>query len=121
MNLTRKEIDQFVQLEESLWIADTRFDMKYMEQILHAEFIEFGCSGRRYTRDDTLDITGTKIQIKLPFDNLKIQRMSKTVVQVTYISEVQYDTLQVCNRSSIWLYHNDRWQLYFHQGTAIHR
>jgi hypothetical protein len=35
-------------LEESLGVADTRFDANHMKRILAAHFLEFGRSGRIY-------------------------------------------------------------------------
>ncbi len=122
MQLSTQDIGTFTQLEESLWIAETRYDIAYMDDILHPDFFEFGCSGRRYTRAEIMPTKTDKhkhIDVKLPFKSFSITPLTDTVIQITYISEVQYDTLQICNRSSIWMKTNSHWQLYFHQGTAI--
>ncbi len=121
MPLTDTDKTTLTQLEESLWIAETRFDPAYMETVLHPDFIEFGCSGRRYTRTEIMAFTGDTIQVKLPFDQFTFRPISDTVVHITYISEVQYEHLQVCNRTSIWVYLDGRWQLHFHQGTPTEK
>lgn len=54
MQPTPTDLEKLKQLEESLWIAETRFDIEYMEKILAPTFFEFGRSGRRYERNDTL-------------------------------------------------------------------
>lgn len=118
MKLSQADVDHFTKLEESLWIAETRFDLVYMDNIWHADFVEFGCSGQVYSRETILLITGDTIRAKLPFENFEIIALSTDVVQITYISEVQYDERQVCNRSSIWVKTADGWKLRFHQGTA---
>lgn len=119
MKLSQTQIDQFTKLEESLWIAETRFDPVYMGNILHTGFVEFGCSGRVYTRETIMQISvDGEIRAKLPFENLEVIALSADVVQITYISEVKYNELQVCNRSSIWVNVANHWQLRFHQGTA---
>jgi len=118
MILSEANRNQLTRLEESLWIVETRYDRAYMEYVLHPDFIEFGCSGRRYIRDEILDFTGNTIDVKLPFDEFSIRKLSDTVVHIIYISEVQYpDNLQICNRISIWVHLDGHWQLYFHQGT----
>lgn len=117
MSISEQAIEALVKLEESLWISDTRFDRVYMEGVLHPEFVEFGCSGKIYSRDDTLTIPSQAIHAKLM--NIKVLRLADNVCQITYVSEVQYETVQLCNRSSIWVNTDDRWQIIFHQGTPI--
>ena len=52
-------------LEESLWRRETRFDSRYMEEILAPEFIEFGRSGRKYSRADSLGLEAYDIAAKI--------------------------------------------------------
>lgn len=105
-------------LENSLWQEETRFDLKYMNQILHAKFFEFGRSGKVYQREDTLDVKPQKIKAKIPLENFKIHHIKPDVIQVTYISETRLNKeLQRASRSSIWINEQGNWQLYFHQGT----
>lgn len=114
----------FKELEESLWIAATRFDPVYMERVLHPEFFEFGCSGRVYSRAQIMATTGQPmrtIAVKLPFENFTIHHLTPDVIHITYMSEVQYEALQICNRASIWVRVDGVWLLKFHQGTATTR
>ena len=53
-SLDDKDFAKLKQLEASLWIAKTRFDNDYMEQILAPDFFEFGRSGKIYQREETL-------------------------------------------------------------------
>lgn len=123
MQLSQLDRDELTRLEESMWIAETRFDPEYMDYHLHPDFFEFGCGGKRYSRDEIikLDLKTDKIDVKLPFDEFTIRQLSDTAVHITYISEVQYEELQVCNRTSIWVHLDGRWQLHFHQGTPTTR
>jgi len=111
--------EKLQKLEESLWIDETRFDPNYMEKILAPDFFEFGRSGRVYEREDTLAVGRQSINAKLPLENFKITEVLEGVVLVTYISEVQYETLERANRSSLWVKSEDGWKLKFHQGTSV--
>jgi hypothetical protein len=118
-NALRKKLEE---LEESLWIAETRFDRDYLETILHPAYVEFGCSGRRYTRDETLDVgeLQDEIPVTLPLPDLTIAELSDGVMQVIYISEEHWSGGERrCNRSSIWIRTSSGWQLRFHQATRI--
>lgn len=118
MQISNEDFEKLKQLEESLWIAKTRFDNKYMDSILSPGFFEFGRSGKTYKREETLSTPFSEIHARLPLRDFKIHLITEDVALVTYISEVQYDELEVGNRSSLWLKTPDGWQLQFHQGTV---
>ncbi len=105
------------QLEESLWRDETRFDTLYMEKVLHPDFFEFGRSGRVYERSKTIYVPRSHIDAILPLENLEYHEVSDDTVLLTYRSQVKYETLEIWNRSSLWVKCEDIWQLYFHQGT----
>lgn len=119
MNIDQKDIDELIQLEESLWLPETRFDLEYMDKILAPDFFEFGRSGKVYQRQDTLNIPKQSINAKIPLKNIKVSKISDNAYHVTYISEVMENTVQIGNRSSIWLKTPQGWQLKFHQGTVV--
>lgn len=111
------DVDQLRGLEESLWRAETRYDRGYMERVLHPEFAEFGRSGRSYTRRQCLAASGNEIRAELPLRDFAAHEIAPEVVLLTYVSVVDYDERQVSNRSSLWVRHDGRWRLRFHQGT----
>ena|SRR5579884_2479068 len=118
--ISPKEVDELRKLEESLWIAQTRFDKAYMEQILSPEFVEFGRSGKVYSREDTLSAAYRDIRSTLPLKNFTAHIISTNVFLVTYMSETISDgEVLVANRSSIWIKTTQGWQLRFHQGTPV--
>ena len=118
MELTGEEKRQLEQLEEGLWIAETRFDMGWMERTLAPDFFEFGRSGRVYRREDTLGIESQPIDARLPLKNFDARLLTPDVALVTYISAVTYNGIEdIGNRSSIWTRTENGWQLRFHQGT----
>lgn len=121
-----EDFEQLRQLEESMWVAEARFDVAYMERVLSPDFFEFGCSGRIYTRAEIIDTPAQPIRSTIPLRDFRVRPVSingvANVFQVTYISEVVYDEyVQICNRSSLWVRTNEGWQLRFHQGTPLPR
>ena len=117
--LSQADIDELTLLEESLWRSETRFDPAHMERVLATEFLEFGRSGRVYSRLDTLAVQPQRLQAALA--NLAVQLVATDVVLVTYLSEVRYDEIEYANRSSLWVRPAGHWQLRFHQGTPVAR
>jgi hypothetical protein len=57
------------------------------------------------------------IRAKLPLKNLKIHPLDSNNVLITYVSEVQFEELELANRCSVWSRTKEGWQLRFHQGT----
>jgi hypothetical protein len=106
-------------LEESLWRPLTRFDRSYMESVLAEGFVEFGRSGRVYSREEIISLPVGEFVTRLPLPAFAVRMVSDDVAIVTYRSEVRYvtETLRA-NRMSLW--RRDTvlgWQLEFHQGT----
>lgn len=109
--------EQLRGLEESLWESAARFDPTHMEQVLHPDFLEFGRSGRTYTRSECLAMERTEILAELR--DFVVHPVDHDTVLVTYVSVVRGATPQVSNRSSLWLRKDGRWLLRFHQGTPV--
>jgi hypothetical protein len=114
-------VTELRRLEESLWQEETRFDRDYMDSLLSNGFIEFGRSGRIWTREATLTTPKRKIGARLPLPKFGVRMISDEVALVTYRSEGLEDDVGVGNRASIWRKTSDGWKLEFHQGTATRR
>lgn len=71
-----KESLQLQRLEEALWIQETRFDIAYMEEVLTEAFVEFGRSGKVYSREEALSQSSTTIAASLPLEDFKAQMVS---------------------------------------------
>lgn len=106
-------------LEESLWRSETRYDPAYMEAILAPDFVEFGRSGRVWSKSRGVPMGTEPIAAVLPLAEFAVRLVGEGVVLVTYISEVQYKKLERANRSSLWVFNGERWRLVFHQGTPL--
>ena len=115
--------NQLIKLEESLWVAETRYDDDHMDRIFDARFREFGRSGKIYAREDMFfgGFSGQGIDCQLPLSSMSISRIAPNAFQITYISRVKRGgKIEGANRSSIWNYDQKAgFQLVFHQGTPI--
>jgi hypothetical protein len=107
-------------LEESLWLAKTRFDPELMDKTFAESFVEFGRSGRRYERADMIfdSDPNAVIDAQLPLPDYALELIAPDVALATYTSIVTYgERVERDRRSSIWVKVEDRWKLRFHQGT----
>jgi hypothetical protein len=105
-------------LEEGMWREVTRFDRTFQEQQFATDFFEFGRSGRVYTRDQIIQLDSQPIHAVLPLPNLAIRLLDQNTAQVTYNSQVEYDSIvEHARRSSIWSRTESGWVICFHQGT----
>jgi hypothetical protein len=118
--LASHERETLRKLEEELWREATRFDAQRMKVLLSADFFEFGRSGRRYARADTLGVAREPIHAVLPLPNFAARLLSAEIAQVTYDSAVTYEGVVLhARRSSIWSRTASGWELRFHQGTPF--
>ncbi len=120
MSLIISEKDKILlqQLEENLWRQETRYDAKFLEKVLAADFFEFGRSGRTYTRQDTLSHTSQPIDAVLPLPDFQVRLLTPDVALVTYNSARTFEgEVEHGRRSSIWSRTPTSWELRFHQGT----
>lgn len=118
-NINTEDSNKLKELEESLWLPETRFSQEYMNRLLSSDFFEFGLSGRIYHREETLTVPLQEIKARLPLKDFSVHVVDTNVFLVTYVSEVMYDKLEMGNRSSLWLKTPAGWKLRFHQGTPI--
>ena len=112
------DADHLRELEESLWVPATRFDRAHLERVLHADFTEFGASGRTSTRADILDTPEISFETRLPLPDFAVHELTDDVVLLTYVSDVDFgDVVVTANRTSIWIRTPAGWRLRHHQGT----
>ncbi len=111
---------QLQRLERTLLDPDVRHDRSRVEELLSADFLEFGSSGRVWTREETLQLLATESFIAPVMEDFTCRMLSDDVALVTYRSvrrtsdgAVQAEAL----RSSIWIRSGAKWKVAFHQGT----
>jgi hypothetical protein len=109
---------ELTRLENALWREDTRFDLALQEQVFAPDCLEFGRSGRVYTREQMLVTERARIDAVLPLPDLAIRLLDENTAQVTYNSRVTYGgVVEHARRSSLWSRTAAGWVLRFHQGT----
>jgi hypothetical protein len=118
MHLSPEDQHQLTSLEHAMWQESTRFDLSFQEARFAADFVEFGRSGRTYTRAQIIRTDRSPINATLR--NFEIRALDRATVLVTYDSEAVYNgEIEYAHRSSIWSRGNAGWQLRFHQGTPF--
>ncbi len=108
-------------LEVALHQPTVRADIHRLDALLHPSFIEFGRSGRRFTKADMLrDLPLAPPSAPIWAQNFAVAEIADGVALLTYQSahidesgELSWHTL----RSSLWQRTESGWQMRFHQGT----
>ncbi len=107
------------ELETSLFKAEYLNDKEYLENIFHDDFMEYGKSGLIYRKRDTIEsllgIGDRDIKV-LDFYSEKIDSLTYIV---HYVSVHEGDIKVL--RTSIWEENDNGLQLFFHQGTLMHK
>lgn len=110
-------------LETELHQNETRHNRQRMEALLHAEFLEFGRSGRRHTRAEVLEEFGADNRLPaIHSGQFGLIVLAEHVALLTYVSahrDAKGDLYHHSLRSSVWVRTKVGWQLRFHQGTPI--
>lgn len=117
-NLVSKELEeQFYVLETSLFKKEFLNDKKYLEDILHNDFMEIGKNGSVYHKKDTIEALYDSDDRKIDIKCFSVRIVSLSMFIVNYIS-IHEDGSKVY-RTSIWMDTLLGRQLYYHQGTII--
>lgn len=120
MGLGLEDRNTLIAVEESLWLAKTRFDPDLMDKTFAESFVEFGRSGRRYERAEMIFESDpyAVIDAELPLPDYALELIAPDVALATYTSIVAFgERVERGRRSSIWVKVEGRWKLRFHQGT----
>ena len=113
-------VDELSRLEHGMWEIETRGDRAWMDLHLADDFVEYGRSGRVYTKQDILDTPVGPFRAEL--SDLDVVWLAAEVALVTYRSSAFYGDAPPgrANRSSIWVRRDGDWLLRFHQGTPCY-
>jgi hypothetical protein len=107
-------------LELLLMDPAVRRDRERVAALLTEDFVEFGSSGRVWTRETTLEMLATETYSPPAVVSFACRVLGRDVVLVTYraVRTTQAtDERTVTLRSSIWTREFGSWQICFHQGT----
>lgn len=105
-------------LEHAMWSEATRFDRAFQEARFAADFMEFGRSGRTYTRSQIIRTDRSPIDANLK--NLQVRELDASTALVTYESEARFgEEIEYALRSSIWSRAANEWGIRFHHCTPL--
>ncbi len=93
------------------------------DAVLAEDFVEFGQSGRRWTRDAALAaMAGDPPRDGIAIEAFRTAALAPELILATYDLVVTGadGTPSRSHRSSIWVWRDGRWQMRFHQGTLVH-
>lgn len=98
-------------LERRLHEPAVRADRAALDELLHPSFAEIGASGRRWTRPQMIEELSSHPQLD-PIDmtDVEIDELADGVALITYATAT-------AQRSSLWVRHDGRWRIRYHQGT----
>jgi len=107
-------------LEEHLLQPEVRSSREKLNELIADQFIEYGSSGRLFTRQQILNNLPQESSVRRSIERFDIVQLADEVVLAIYLvatyTEGDVEPIH-SNRSSIWKLIENRWQIVFHQGT----
>jgi hypothetical protein len=107
---------QLRDLELALLRPDVRQSDRVAE-LLADEFVEFGRSGRVFTKPQVIEALQAECPARITVSELEVRLLAPDVALVTYRAAYHGDPVVHSLRSSLWKQKQERWQMVFHQGT----
>jgi hypothetical protein len=117
----QKELTETIRLlEEKLLEPATRHSTTGLLELLADDFIEFGRLGNVYNKHGVISRIQKEETARMTLSDFKIVILAADIVLATYrATKTEVDGQQSYSlRSSIWRKNGDKWQMFFHQGTA---
>lgn len=105
------------QLEESLLQPDVR-KSRTLVDLLADEFIEFGSSGRVYTKADLVAALQAEAPSEQTTSDLHVVRLGPDAALLTYRIDHHREPPVHTLRSSVWQRTGGQWRMVFHQATV---
>jgi len=121
MDVLRKTI---YDLEASLLTPEVRHSRDRLDELLAADFKEFGSSGRTYSKEDVLKrLPAVGDQVEFSLSDFRITALSDECVLATFktVRAINGKDPVTSLRSSIWKKDANQWRMIFHQGTPVHK
>ena len=104
--------EEILQLEEQLVAPAVRSSADALDRLVSDEFIEFGSSGRVYTKHEVISQMLAAPNITISVSEFRVIAVSADVALATYRTERSL-------RSSVWRREGQYWRIVFHQGTSV--
>src|SRR4051812_19747562 len=104
-------LDEIRGVEQQLLKAEVRASAEALDRLVSDEFVEFGNSGRIYSKADVIAQMLAAPNIKVDVSDFQVLAVSEDVALATYRTPASL-------RSSVWRREAGQWRCVFHQGTA---
>jgi|SRR6185503_6573758 len=104
--------DEIRELEEKLTTQAVRTSADVLDRLVSDEFVEFGSSGRVYTKRDVIAQMLAAPSTTFRVDDFRVLALTPDVALATYRTGRSL-------RSSLWRREGQAWRIVFHQGTPI--
>jgi hypothetical protein len=117
----QKEITETIRLlEEKLLEPTTRHSVNDLNGLLADGFTEFGRSGRVFDKQAVIGRIQKDETDRMNLSDFKVVILAPDTILATYraIKTEPGGQKSYSLRSSIWRRAGDKWQMFFHQGTA---
>ena len=117
----QKEITEKIRLlEEKLLSPATRRSAVELDRLLADGFTEFGRSGRVFDKQAVIGRIQKDDTDRMNLSDFKVVILAPDIILATYYAtKMDPDGQKSYSlRSSIWRKTGDKWQMFFHQGTA---
>jgi hypothetical protein len=108
--------------EEALLDPASRRDRARVAALLAEDFLEFGSSGRVWSREEILELLASEDYQPPAIEDFTCHWIAEGVVLVTYRTvrtDPDQGQRQTALRSSIWIEEAGAWRMRFHQGTKV--
>ena len=119
--VSRTVAAELLHCELQLLSPKVRRDRSRVGALLARDFVEFGASGRVWSREETLEELAREEGFEPPvMEDFRCRQLAEDLVLVTYRTvrgDTDADGQQMSLRSSLWSKQMKGWMLRFHQGT----
>ena len=123
MDEGKKTADLLYDLETTLHKKAVRHSPQVLDALLADEFIEFGSSGRVFSKAGIIEaLKEEAFHQQTQVESFQARELAPGVALVTYIASraAPYDSITMRTlRSSLWKREDSGWRMIFHQGTRI--
>lgn len=109
-------------VENRLLRPEVRRSDEKLGALLSEDFVEFGSSGKIYTKQDLFIHLPEAGERHFEIAAFQVRSLEPAVVLATYRLKESFEAAreaQYSLRSSIWRQEEDRWRMVFHQGTVV--
>jgi hypothetical protein len=115
------DLADLFRLEQILALCGERPTLEELGRLIADDFVEFGVSGKRWTKSSLIDAIQAWPQVDREVHEFSAKDLAEAIVLVTYTSTRKGDASDqaISRRSSIWRRKGTSWEIVFHHGTPL--